>query len=152
MAGTSPAMTGPFTSHKPPPQARRGGGSFRHATATAALQPLGAAADLELLALVAHLRDRAEHLQTEVAVGLAIDLHGALVLDHIARRRIDRDMSARPVGRPAYESRDHLGAVAEIAVHLLDGVEDRVHRVPRGRSHEVRILVRTIGLVERLDE
>src|SRR3974390_1609212 len=53
------------------------------------LRLLGAAADLELLALVLHLRDRAEHFQAELAVRLAVDLHGALVLHHVAGRGSD---------------------------------------------------------------
>src|SRR5690349_13273352 len=76
-----------------------------------ALLRLGAAADFELLALVLHLRDGAEHLEAELAVRLAVDLHGALVLHHVAGRRIDRDMATRPVGRPALERRHDLLAV-----------------------------------------
>src|SRR4029077_1966809 len=72
-----------------------------------------AAADLALLALVLHLRDGAEHLEAELAVGLAVDLHGALVLHDVAGGRIDRHLAARPVGRPALERADHLLAVVE---------------------------------------
>src|SRR5258707_11008988 len=113
---------------------------------------LPAAADLLGFALVLDLRDRAQHLEAELAVGLAVDLHGALVLDHVAGVRIDRDPAARSVGAPALQGRDHLLAVVELAVELLDGVEDRMHRIPCGGRHEVRIAVRPIGVVPCLDE
>src|SRR5215471_1129135 len=96
------------------------------------LLPLPAAADLLLLALVLHLGDHAQHLEAELAVGLAVDLYGALVLDDVAGGGIDRDVAARAVGRSALERRDHLLAVVELAVELLDRVEDGVHRVPGG--------------------
>src|ERR1700680_3909560 len=76
---------------------------FASLAMTRRLLPLPAAADLLFFALVLHLRDRAEHPQPQLAVGLAIDLHGALVLDDVAGGRVDHDVAARPVGRPALE-------------------------------------------------
>src|SRR6516225_2648372 len=58
---------------------------------------LPAAADLLFLALVLHLGDRAQHFEAELAVGLLVDLHGALVLDDVARARIDHHCAARAV-------------------------------------------------------
>src|SRR5882762_897097 len=69
---------------------------------------LPAAADLLRLALVLDLGDRAQHLEAELAV--------------------------------------------ELAVELLDGVEDRMHRIPCGGRHEVRMVVGPIGVVPCLDE
>src|SRR6202035_1744694 len=92
----------PWARRRRDPGARNDNGRRRCAAALRRpLLPLPAAADLLLLALVLHLGDRAEHLEAELAVRLAVDLHGALVLDDVAGGGIDHDMAARAVGRPA---------------------------------------------------
>src|SRR6185312_594913 len=83
-----------------------------------------AAAELEHLALVLDVLRGAEDALAELAVRLAIDLHRMLVLDDVARGRIDLDRAARTARLPTLHRIHHLGAVAEVAVELLHGVED----------------------------
>ena len=68
----------------------------------------------------------AKNLGAELAVRFADHLHGVLVIDDVARRRID--VAARAVARPILDLVDELVAV-ELAVELLDGVKDGVDRV-----------------------
>src|SRR5262249_58219376 len=109
-----------------------------HRAGEYSVRGLAAAAELELLALVLDLRDDAEDLDAELAVGLADDLLGALVLDDVAGLRVDHDVAARAIVLPALHRVDHLLAVAEIAIERLHGVEDGRHRVVGGGRHEVR--------------
>src|SRR5665647_547383 len=100
------------------------------------VRPSGAAApDFEHLALVLHRLGGAEDLDAELAVRLADDFHGMLVLHDVAGRRVDGDGAARTGSGPALERVDHLGTILDLAVEFLDCVEDGMHGVPVSYTH-----------------
>src|SRR5215510_6784022 len=106
-----------------------------------------AAADLELLTLVLHGLACAKDPFAELAVRLAVDLHGMFVLHNVAGGGIDHYLPTWAISRPAFHRIDHLGAVRQTAVELFDGVEDGVHSVPPRRRHEIRKGVLAVSLV-----
>src|ERR1044071_3808695 len=87
-----------------------------------------ATADFLLLALVLHGFRRAEDLHAELAVRLADDFHGVLVLHDVARGGVDHHRAARAVRLPALHRVDHLVALGNLAAELFDGVDRKSTR------------------------
>src|SRR5206468_9031192 len=81
-----------------------------------------ATADLELLALVLHTLGGAEDFDAELAVRLADNFHGVLILHDVAGRCVDRDSAARTIAGPTLHRIDDLLAVGHFAIELLDRI------------------------------
>src|SRR5579872_447311 len=89
------------------------------------IKPLrGATSHFEDFALVLHLREGLQDFHAELAVRFLDDFFGVLVLDDVARLRVDLDRPPHPLVLPAFQRIDHLGAVVEIAVQRVDDVKN----------------------------
>src|SRR5262245_53488556 len=96
---------------------------------------LRAAADVQFLAGVLHVRDRVDHLDAD-AVALLHDLLHVDVLHDVAGLGVDRDRAARACELPALQSLYGLVAV-DPAVQRFHDVHDGGHRVPALHGEEI---------------
>src|SRR5262245_13841662 len=92
---------------------------------------------LEFLPGILHVR---EGLELHVGELAADPLHLAhvLVLDDVARLRVDRDRPARAVCVLVLPDQSHGAVGVDLAFLFADDVVDRVHRVPLAHGHEAR--------------